>query len=132
MLLNLADDGRRRNLISLTPLIDVVFILLLFFMLSSTFMKWQQMTLQAATSTTSQTPMLRTVKIESNQGDIRIDNQLISTHDLDSMKLLVANDFEASFVITASQGITIQTMVTVLDNLKNSGAKNVAFAGVVP
>ena len=33
---------RRKNFISITPLIDVVFILLLFFMLSSTFSKMKQ------------------------------------------------------------------------------------------
>ncbi len=34
-------DGRRRALISLTPLIDVVFILLVFFMLPSSFLDWR-------------------------------------------------------------------------------------------
>lgn len=132
MLLNLADDERRRNLISLTPLIDVVFILLLFFMLSSTFSKWHQMTLQTATSSTTQTPALRSVIIESNQGDIRIDSSKISIHDSNGLQKLMANVSEQNFVITASKGITIQTMVTVLDGLKSAGAKHVSFAGVIP
>ncbi len=38
----------KRRLISLTPLIDVVFILLLFFMLSSGFTQWRQMDITAA------------------------------------------------------------------------------------
>ena len=36
----------RRRLISLTPLIDVVFILLVFFMLASSFMEWRLVDLQ--------------------------------------------------------------------------------------
>ena len=36
----------RRRLISLTPLIDVVFILLVFFMLASSFMEWRLIDLQ--------------------------------------------------------------------------------------
>jgi len=36
---------KRRNLIRLTPLIDVVFILLVFFMLASSFLDWRQITL---------------------------------------------------------------------------------------
>ena len=37
--------SRRRGLFGLTPLIDVVFILLLFFMLSSSFVQWRALTL---------------------------------------------------------------------------------------
>ncbi|OOC09384.1 ExbD/TolR family protein, partial [Thioalkalivibrio halophilus] len=44
------DTGRprRRNLISLTPLIDVVFILLVFFMLASSFLDWRAVELEAS------------------------------------------------------------------------------------
>jgi biopolymer transport protein ExbD len=41
----LTDNGRRTRRISLTPLIDVVFILLLFFMLSSSFQRWHSVDL---------------------------------------------------------------------------------------
>ena len=40
-------QGRRRPLISLTPLIDVVFILLVFFMLASSFLDWRSIDLNA-------------------------------------------------------------------------------------
>ena len=38
-----------RKLIGLTPLIDVVFILLLFFMLTSSFFQWQSLDLTMST-----------------------------------------------------------------------------------
>jgi len=42
----LADQqARRKTIISLTPLIDVVFILLVFFMLASSFMDWRTLSL---------------------------------------------------------------------------------------
>ncbi|MGK0476314.1 MAG: biopolymer transport protein ExbD, partial [Oleispira sp.] len=37
----LSEKPKQRNLISLTPLIDVVFILLVFFMLTSSFVEWK-------------------------------------------------------------------------------------------
>lgn len=43
---------RKRKAISLTPLVDVIFLLLLFFMLSSTFSKYAEVELTAAPSTT--------------------------------------------------------------------------------
>ena len=39
--------SRRRALIGLTPLIDVVFILLVFFMLASSFLDWRAIDLTA-------------------------------------------------------------------------------------
>jgi len=45
----LADQrSRRKTIISLTPLIDVVFILLVFFMLASSFMDWRTLSLDTA------------------------------------------------------------------------------------
>ena len=43
-----AEPARRRAVISLTPLIDVVFILLIFFMLASSFLDWRTVDLYAA------------------------------------------------------------------------------------
>jgi len=43
-----APTARRRSVISLTPLIDVVFILLVFFMLASSFMDWRTLSLDTA------------------------------------------------------------------------------------
>ncbi len=45
---------RTHRRISLTPLIDVVFLLLVFFMLSSSFIRWRQVDLHAGTSVASQ------------------------------------------------------------------------------
>ncbi|MGH1441744.1 MAG: ExbD/TolR family protein [Cellvibrionaceae bacterium] len=39
--MEISEKPKQRNLISLTPLIDVVFILLVFFMLASSFAKWK-------------------------------------------------------------------------------------------
>ncbi|MBL4822153.1 MAG: biopolymer transporter ExbD [Colwellia sp.] len=44
----LTRSGRTKKSISLTALIDVVFILLMFFMLTSTFIKWRKVELQTA------------------------------------------------------------------------------------
>ncbi|MAP14035.1 MAG: biopolymer transporter ExbD [Oceanibulbus sp.] len=46
----MARPRRRRNRLSMTSLIDVIFLLLLFFMLTSTFSKFAEIELAAATS----------------------------------------------------------------------------------
>ena len=47
--MRIEEPPRRRRLVSLTPLIDVVFILLIFFMLASTFVEWQAFQVDAPT-----------------------------------------------------------------------------------
>ncbi len=121
---------RRRKMISLTPLIDVVFILLLFFMLSSNFTRWHQINLQSATSSESQTPQLRIVKIESNQGELSFNGRRLSMNNADSIQKIVAENTQATFVITVVEGIKIQVMVNLLDQLKQSGATRVSLAGL--
>ena len=129
MLLELASQ-RRRKMISLTPLIDVVFILLLFFMLSSNFTRWHQINLQSATSSESQTPDLRILRIESNQGELSFNGSRLSMTDTDGIQKLVAKNKQATFVITVVEGIKIQVMVDLLDQLKRSGATRVSLAGL--
>ncbi|HBF07557.1 MAG TPA: biopolymer transporter ExbD [Gammaproteobacteria bacterium] len=47
---------RKKSTISMTALIDLVFILLMFFMLTSTFVKWKQVPLSTASVSTENTP----------------------------------------------------------------------------
>jgi biopolymer transport protein ExbD len=121
---------RRRKMISLTPLIDVVFILLLFFMLSSNFTRWHQIKLQSATSSESQTPELCILKIESNQGALSFDGNHLSMSNADSIEKFVTENKQATFVITVVEGIKIQVMVNLIDQLKRSGATRVSLAGL--
>ncbi len=121
---------RRRNMISLTPLIDVVFILLLFFMLSSNFTRWHQINVQSVTSSESQTPELRIVQIESNQGEFSFKGRRLVMNDANAIQQLVAENKQATFVITVVEGIKIQVMVTLLDQLKQAGATRVSLAGL--
>jgi biopolymer transport protein ExbD len=129
MLLEIA-PRKRRNLISLTPLIDVVFILLLFFMLSSSFIRWHQINLQSASESQSQTPDLRILKIESNEGQLSFNGARLSMSDDAGIKNFVAENKQATFIITVIEGIKIQVMVDLLDQLKQAGASKVSLAGL--
>lgn len=129
MLLEIA-PRKRRNLISLTPLIDVVFILLLFFMLSSSFIRWHQINLQSASESQSQTPDLRILKIESNEGQLSFNGTRLFMNDDAGIQKFVAENKQATFVITVIEGIKIQVMVDLLDQLKQAGAAKVSLAGL--
>ena len=132
MLLNL-DPAPHRETISLTPLIDIVFILLLFFMLTSTFSRWQQIDLLAPSiGDDTQTDNLRVIKLESNDGRVSFDGRTLLSQDAKALIALIIEEPKATYVITVAKGINTQAMVTLLDNLKQAGAYQVSLAGLLP
>ena len=77
------DQPRKKQLVSLTPLIDVVFILLLFFMLTSSFVAWRTLDTPLAAPSQEvlpeqdkQDPLL--FELKANDGRVWFDNQFIS------------------------------------------------------
>lgn len=127
-----ADKPVHRRAISLTPLIDVVFILLLFFMLSSTFIQWREIDVSAPTeATTSDTKIQRILTLTSDQGLFTFDGKSYDSQNEAGLKALVSQDMEAVYVIKVEPGLKTQSMITLLDALKQAGAVSVSLAGVI-
>ncbi len=111
---------RRRTLISLTPLIDVVFILLVFFMLASSFLDWQAIPLQVGDSdnaTAATEP--RTLMLSLDQGQMKIDGQPVSLpHALNRARDFLAADPQHSLLIRPLGDTSLQVVVKLLDRLQ--------------
>ncbi|SFF83115.1 ExbD/TolR family protein [Neptunomonas qingdaonensis] len=123
---------RRRQAISLTPLIDVVFILLLFFMLSSSFMQWRQVDLSAAQVSNDTSSEVHRLRLISDQGAFAYAGQHYQMQDSVALQALVIKAPDAVFAIEVAPGVMTQTMISLLDNLKQAGAQHVSLAGVLP
>lgn len=96
--------GSRRRL-SMTPLIDIIFLLLLFFMLSSTFSKFGEIELSSASGSggaSQNAPIfiqLRSQEITVNGADVSIDDfatYLETSRDRGASLALVTLDDEVS------------------------------------
>lgn len=124
--------SQRKNPISLTPLIDVVFILLLFFMLSSSFQKWRQVNISAPTNSPviipNDKPEFSIVQLDSDDGRFLIDEASFHIDELESLKSLILARPEAIYVLNTSPDVRVQTMVTLVDTLKKLGAKDISLA----
>ena len=133
MLLDLA-DGKRRKAINITPLIDIVFILLLFFMLSSNFQHWRQVDLSSAEKKQSDpdSKNIRIVKILNDRGSMLFDGTAIAMSDQLALQRLVVQEPLAVYAIEAARGVQTQSVIQVLDVLKQQGATHVSLAGVLP
>lgn len=127
------EAGKRRRgvQVSLTPLVDVVFILLLFFLLSSTFVQWRELNVTAPGQADDIEPQtLLKIQLVSSQGDIRVAGQVYASTDAVRLQGLVTENPDTVFAIDARDGLTAQAMITLADRLKQAGAKRVSLAGV--
>lgn len=122
---------RRKQAISLTPLIDVVFILLLFFMLSSSFSQWRQIKLPASTESQQSSLEFVTVILDSDGDQFTVQGKRYQSSDINALTELIITKPEAVFAIAVEKNGKTQALINLLDNFKKSGATNVSFAGVV-
>ena len=124
-------NQKRRQAISLTPLIDVVFILLLFFMLSSSFIPWRQINVSMPTATSqSQTDVMR-LEILDNNGRFVSANKDFFMSDQAAVIALVTDNPDAVFLIKAKPEVETGILVGLLDQLTLAGAKNVSIAAAL-
>lgn len=123
------EQPRHRQVISLTALIDVVFILLLFFMLTSTFLQWRQIDVSATSESDVESKELRHITLISDNGEFKIGQQRFSLQAEDSVQTIVDQDPEAVYVINVENGLRTQSMIDLLDAFKQAGAI-VTLAGV--
>ncbi|WP_372880273.1 ExbD/TolR family protein [Psychromonas sp.] len=122
---------RRKQAISLTPLIDVVFILLLFFMLSSSFSQWRQIKLPASSESQQASLEVITVTLDSDGDQFTLQDKRYRSTDLNALSTLISAKPEAVFAIAVEKNGKTQVLINLLDNFKKAGATNVSFAGVV-
>ncbi|KDE39990.1 Biopolymer transport protein ExbD/TolR [Nitrincola lacisaponensis] len=129
MQLNL-QSGKRRKPLSLTPLIDVVFILLLFFMLTSSFIKWHNMELAVSapsqsSSRSNDTPPL--VFRLNAEGELRVAGQAYTPSQDADLQLLLNDHADASIILQTADEVDVQQIVSTIDRLKRLGADGVSL-----
>lgn len=127
------EAGKRQRVVrvSLTPLIDVVFILLLFFLLSSTFIQWRELTVAAPGPVADSEPKtLLKIELMNAQGAIQVDSQTFASADAARLSKLVAAHPDTVFAIDARDGLSTQAMITLADRLQQAGARHVSLAGI--
>ena len=128
--MNIDSVQSRRRLISLTPLIDVVLILLVFFMLASSFLDWRSIKLEMATSSGAQSAGegALLIRVKSN-GTIDLNGEAIS---IDNLVTKISSRLKIKpgqpILIQPEQGATLQPVVVLLDRLAAIGAHNISLS----
>ncbi|MDZ7752784.1 MAG: biopolymer transporter ExbD [Gammaproteobacteria bacterium] len=125
----LANNARRRRpLISLTPLIDVVFILLVFFMLASSFLDWRSIDLSAPARATAATTLEGALLVELRPEGIRLSGESLS---LDALAARVAERVarrpDQRVLVRPARGVPLEAVVDVLDRLAGAGVRSLSL-----
>lgn len=122
--------GPRRRLISLTPLIDVVFILLIFFMLASSFLDWRALELIPPPENVADSrPGLEgALMIEIHPEGLRFAGEtLLQDQILQRVASRLSEFPQTTVLVRPAPGVTLQQTVTLLDRLVELDAREVAL-----
>lgn len=122
---------RRRSMVILTPLVDVVFILLVFFMLVSSFSDDRviNMLTPAAAKEATASESLGVVLIRiGRDGALNISGLPTTQVQLaQEVALRSVGDTKYSYLVQPGTGVSLQEVVSIVDLLKSSGAYGVAL-----
>jgi len=116
--------------ISLTPVIDVVFILLIFFMLASNFNKVGEVNMDMTKeSTNSSKEDIKIIKLLVRQdetvlseGKMYEDNEILSM-----INLAIEDAAKYAIILTTDDDVTYQRFLNIISYLKNNKLDNVSI-----
>ena len=118
--------------VDISPLIDMVFILLIFFMVSTTFVKDMKLDLNRPSASTATAASTEAIRLYiDNAGDVYLDGQPIRTWVIQSRvrDLLAASSSQQVLVVTDDQ-VPAGKLVEVVDQARRAGAQDVGVATV--
>lgn len=116
--------------VDLIPMIDVVFQLVVFFMVSSTFVMTPGIALDLPESTSSEPVVLnRLVVTVASPDEIYLNRERVALSALDERLGAIAGgtDDPMSVVIEGDRSVPYETLVSVLDVLRRNGYRGVAL-----
>ena len=112
------------------PLIDIVFILLIFFVVTTTFARDLGLDVErpSASSATDQPPNIVRVAV-GRGGELAVDGIPTSSWRLGAeVEDRISDHTEKSVLVVADQSIDAKTLVEVMDTCRQAGATQVAIA----
>lgn len=128
--MDFADRERPRPRLNIAPLIDVVFLLLVFFMLTSTFIDSSAIDLSMSRSSApgqaSGDALLVDVR---HDGEIRLNGLTLALDDLGpELASRVGADIDRAVAVRAEARVPVQRLVAVMDRIQGVGMTNIRLA----
>jgi biopolymer transport protein ExbD len=122
--------GDQGQAIDITPLVDMVFILLIFFMVSTTFVKDMDLKIERPTATSAAPASSKAIRVYlDSRGDAYLDGKpvrtwLIQSRLRDLLKVSTTN----SVLVVVDEAVPANKLIEVVDQCRLAGAKDVGVA----
>jgi biopolymer transport protein ExbD len=124
-------DGRARvsTRIDMAPLVDVVFLLLIFFLLTSSFVSNRAIELDLPTSTTAaavpEPPLVVSILAD---GTVRLGDQPVATaHLASALAVQMSRDSSGEIAIRADESVDVARLLVVLDAVREGGGRELSL-----
>lgn len=115
-----------RNL-PLTPMIDIMFLLIVFFMLTSTFMKVESLELLMPSKGGQAAQKQEVVRLYLYaNGDMQLGQRKLDADQLDdTLKAMFKKDEATKMMVLTEEGVTMQQMVAAMDRVNIAGGQSI-------
>ncbi len=124
----LAREARRPARVPLTPLIDVVFILLVFFMLASSFEDWRSLDLSAAGPSGGAPSAEGAILVEIAPQGLRLGGVPVTSEELEArIEALLRQTPDRRVLVRPGMQVDVQSVVALLDRLAALGVAEAAL-----
>lgn len=116
--------------VDMSPLIDMVFILLIFFMVSTTFVKDMKLDLDRPSASSASKASSKVIRVYIDKyGDIYVDQQPVKVWAIQGkMRDLLRMSTTKSILVVTDANVQAQRLIDVIDQCRSAGAKDVAVA----
>ncbi|MBL4773005.1 MAG: biopolymer transporter ExbD [Alcanivoracaceae bacterium] len=116
--------------LNISPLIDMVFILLIFFMVSTTFVKDMKLDLDRPSASSSTTASTKAVRLYiDNAGEVYLDGESVRLWVIQSrLRDLLKTKTQKSVLVVTDESVPAGKLVEVIDQARLAGASDVGVA----
>jgi len=125
-------EGRSRihSHLDIAPLIDIVFLLLVFFMLTSTFLVPEAIELELPESSSAITQDLTPITVSLNaDGALALNDMVIELEQLQTrIEPLISENPDSPITLKSDANTQVQQLLQVMDKIRAAGGTNVALA----
>ena len=125
-------EGRARihSHLDIAPLIDIVFLLLVFFMLTSTFLVPEAIELELPESASATVTEITPITVALNASDeLSLNGKPIQLEQLrQAIEPLIADSADAAITLKSDARTEVQQLLKVMDEIRAAGGSNVALA----
>ncbi len=125
-----SEKKRRKIFINITSLIDVLFLLLIFLIISTTFVEQPGMKLELPEAKSFSTEKISQLILEIDVGgDLKLNEQPVSLENLgQQFKKIIPELAEKSLILKADKNVPHGTVVKVMDIAKQAGLEKLIIA----